>query len=104
MPHWPADRPARSYWNYYARPRGRTALWNDLEVWEFDHRGALVPAEMSRVQAALDLTAPHVEKQVIFQYPGLLCSPDFPAGLGGERAADLYEQYADYGHRLLAGR
>ena len=71
---------------------------------KFDHRRVLVPAEMSRVQAALELTAPHVEKQIIFQSPGLLCSPDFPVNLGGDRAVDLYELYAVYRRRLLTGR
>jgi hypothetical protein len=94
------DNP-RTYWNYYTRPRGRTAFWNDLEVWEFDHRGALIPAEMSRVQAQLELTAPFVDKQVIFQYPGLLCSPEAEVKVGGERAVELYEQYAAYRQRLL---
>jgi hypothetical protein len=99
----PPDASPKSFWNYYTRRRGRTAIWNDLEVWEFDHRGALIPAEMSRVQSQLELTAPYVEKQIIFQYPGLLCHPDFPVKVGGERAVELYEQYAAYRENLLNG-
>lgn len=92
----PADAVKPSYWYHYNRLRGRTALWNDLEIWEFDHRRGLLPTELSRVVSQLDLTAPYVEKQIIYQYPGLMCHPDHPAKVGGERAVTLYEGYALY--------
>lgn len=98
----PADSKEPGYWNYYTRPRGRTALWNDLEVWEFDHRLSLHPTELARVVSQLDLTAPYVEKQIIFQYPGLMCHPDHPVKVGGERAVTLYEEYAVYREHLIA--
>ena len=89
------------YWNYYTRKRGRTAIWNDLEIWEFDSHGRLFPTELSRIVAQLDLTAPYVEKQIIYQYPGLMCHPDHSLHVGGERAATLYEDYARYRESLL---
>lgn len=92
------------YWNYYTRSRGRTALWNDLEVWEFDHRFALYPTELARLDAQLTLTAPYVEKQIIYQYPGFLCHPDSPVQVGGERAVTLYEAYAGYRADVLSGK
>ncbi len=91
-------------WNFYLRDRGRTALWNDLELWEFDHRKELLPTELSRVVAQLELTAPYVDKQIIYQYPGLMHHPDHPVKVGGERAATLYENYALYRQAVLDGR
>ena len=96
---WESGNP----WNQYVRPRGRTRLWNDLEIWEFDHRGVLQPAEFSRITAQLDLTAPFVEKQIIYQYPGLMHNPCHPVPVGGERAATLYENYAIYREARLSG-
>ena len=96
---WESGNP----WNQYVRPRGRTRLWNDLEIWEFDHRGVLQPAEFSRITAQLDLTAPFVEKQIIYQYPGLMHNPRHPVPVGGERAATLYENYAIYREAMLNG-
>jgi hypothetical protein len=98
---WQDPKKPTTFWNYYTRPRGRTKLWNDLEIWEFDHRGAVIPGEMSRIQSQLELSAPFVDKQTIFQYPGLMCHPDAPVKVGGERAVELYEQYAAYRQRLL---
>jgi hypothetical protein len=100
----PQNSPSPGYWNYYTRSRGRTALWNDLEVWEFDHRRELLSAETARVISQLDLTAPYVDKQIIFQYPGLMHNPDHPIPLGGERARTLYEGYYIYRQDLLAGK
>lgn len=90
-------------WNCYFRARGRTALWNDLEIWEFDHRKSLHPTELSRVVAQLERSAPFVDKQIIYQYPGLMHHPDHPVHVGGERAATLYESYALYRESVLNG-
>lgn len=98
----PADAEKPGYWNYYTRPRGRTALWNDLEIWEFDHRLSLHPTELSRVVSQLELTAPYVDKQIIYQYPGFMCHPDHPVKVGGERAVTLYEEYAAWRAKLLS--
>ncbi len=86
---------------HYRRSRGRTAIWNDLEIWEFDRDGALMPTEMSRIAAQLELTAPYVDKQIIYQYPGLMHNPAHPVRLGGERAATLYEAYVYYREMVL---
>ena len=83
-------------WYCYARKKGRTALWNDLEIWEFDHKKRLYPAEFSRIVSQLDRTAPYVDKQIIYQYPGLMHNPAHPVRVGGERAALLFEQYKAY--------
>lgn len=99
----PADD-VKSFWHYYHRARGRTAIWNDLEVWEFDHRLSLHACEFSRMVSQLRLTAPYVEKQIIYQYPGLMCHPDHPIKAGGERAVTLYEEYALYREAVLKGR
>ena len=97
----PADAKDPIYWNYYTRPRGRTAIWNDLEIWEMDARHALYPTELARIDSQLTLTAPYVDKQVIYQYPGLMCHPDFPVKVGGERAVTLYEAYTQYREKVL---
>ena len=99
----PADAAKPGYWNYYTRTRGRTALWNDLEIWEVDPRGAIYPTELARIDSQLTLTAPFVEKQIIFQYPGFMCHPDHPVQVGGERAVTLYEAYAVYRDNVLKG-
>ena len=99
-----ADQENIDHWNCYFRDRGRTALWNDLEIWEFDHREALHPTELSRVVAQLERTAPFVDKQIIYQYPGLMHHPDHPAHVGGERASTLYEGYALYRESVLNGK
>ncbi len=99
-----AEKKSLSYWNCYFRERGRTAIWNDVEIWEMDHRLSLIPTEISRVAAQLELTAPFVEKQIIYQYPGLMQHPDHPVKVGGERAITLYEDYANYRQAVLAGR
>jgi len=96
----PADTKI-GYWNLYTRPRGRTAIWNDLEIWEFDSHLALYPTELSRIDSQLTLTAPYVEKQIIYQYPGFMCHPDNPVKVGGERAVTLYEAYAFYRQQVL---
>ena len=77
---------------------------NDLEIWEFDHREALHPTELSRVVAQLERTVPFVDKQIIYQYPGLMQHPDHPIPVGGERAITLYESYALYRDSVLQGR
>ena len=89
-------------WNFYKRKK-RTAFWNDLEIWEFDIHGALVPTEISRIMSQLELTAPYVDKQIIYQYPGLMHHPDHPIHVGGERAASLYEAYAQYYQDVCSG-
>ena len=61
-----------------------------------------MPTELSRLVAQLELTAPFVEKQLIYQYPGLMHHPDHPVHVGGERAATLYMDYAAYRDALLA--
>ena len=94
-----AEKPV--YWNYYTRARGRTALWNDVEIWEFDRRGALYPIELARIDSQLTLTAPYVDKQIVYQYPGFMCHPDNPDAVGGERARTLYEAYACYREGIL---
>lgn len=99
-----ADAKHPGYWNYYRRDRGRTAIWNDLEIWEMDHNKTLVPTEISRVVAQLELTAPFVEKQIIYQYPGLMQHPDHPIKVGGERAITLYEEYVLYRDAVLTGK
>ena len=99
-----AEKKSLCMWNTYFRERGRTAIWNDLEIWEFDSKLSLIPTEISRMAAQLDLTAPFVEKQIIYQYPGLMQHPDHPVKVGGERAITLYEDYANYRQAVIAGR
>ena len=99
-----ADAKSIDHWNCYFRPRGRTRLWNDLEIWEFDQREALHPTELSRLVAQLERTAPFVDKQIIYQYPGLMQHPDHPIHVGGERASTLYESYALYRDSVIKGR
>ncbi len=101
---WQDRAKADNYWNGYFRKRGRVALWNDLEVWEFNTRNELIPAEASRVVAQLEVSAPYVDKQIIYQYTGLMQNPARKRKCGGERAETLYEEYKYYRENLLAGK
>ncbi|MFA7232452.1 MAG: hypothetical protein WC071_14360, partial [Victivallaceae bacterium] len=62
------------------------------------------PTEIARLAAQLDLSAPYVDKQIIYQYPGLMQHPDHPVKVGGERAITLYEEYVIYRQAVLEGR
>lgn len=102
---WASDEQKNDkLWNCYLRKRGRTALWNDVEIWEFNHNKELLTAELSRIVAQLELTAPYVDKQIIYQYPGLMHHPHHRVKVGGERAATLYEDYAIYRQAVLENR
>ncbi len=89
-------------WNFYRRSK-RTAFWNDLEIWDIDINNALVPARMSRIMSQLALSAPFVDKQIMYQYVGLMHNPKHPVRIGGNAAAHLYEAYQEYRSRILAG-
>ncbi len=54
--------------------------------------------------AQIALTAPYVEKQITYQYPGLMHNPKRLVPVTGEKAAILYENYTLYREALLAGR
>lgn len=100
----PPEAKEINLWNYYTRKRGRTLLWNDLEIWEFDHKQRLVPTELSRIVAQLELSAPFVDKQIIYQYVGLMNSPRHPVQFFGDRASLLYEGYQLYRNAILKQR
>jgi len=50
--------------------------------------------------AQLNLTAPFVDKQIIYLYPGFLCHTDHSRHVGGQ-VATLYEDYAFYRNAKL---
>ena len=56
------------------------------------------------IDTQLRLTAPYVDKQVMYQYPGLMCHPDHPIHVGGERAVTLYETYVHDREQIRDGR
>ena len=78
------------------RRAGRSALWADIEMFEFagqTYRSALIPARMERIERQLEAVSPHVEKVLCYAYPGLLARPGSVAGCGNPDAETLYKDY-----------
>jgi uncharacterized protein DUF4434 len=88
---------------YYAGLRAahdkvpQCGLWADVEVFEFEgevYTSALLPAPFSRIQRQLQAVSPYVDLVLIYQYPGLMNSPDTKAFAGHASSTRLYEEYA----------
>nr|WP_283686590.1 DUF4434 domain-containing protein [Dysgonomonas sp. Marseille-Q5470] len=75
---------------------GRSRLWADLEVFEFEkdvYDSALISSSFDRVITQLEDISPFVENILIYQYVGLMSKPDSIAGAGHKRAEKLYVDY-----------
>ena len=75
----------------------QAGLWADIEVFEFQgavYTSALLPAPFSRVERQLKAVSPYVDLALIYQYLGLMNSPDTKAFAGHEGSTKLYEDYA----------
>ena len=87
---------------YYAGLRAvhdkvpRAKLWADVEVFQFQgavYTSALLPADFSRVERQLRAVSPYVDLVLIYQYLGLMNSPDTEAFAGHESSTALHEEY-----------
>ena len=87
---------------YYRRLReahdraGRSRLWADLEVFEFEgkvYQSALLPARINRIEQQLKAVSPWAEKVLCYAYPGLLARPGSIATYAGREPERLYAEY-----------
>lgn len=79
---------------------GRSALWADVEVFQFSgevYRSEAVPASSQRVIKQLEAVAPYVEKILIYQYIGLINKPDSKSFAGRPQSSQLYTGLMDSG-------
>lgn len=75
---------------------GRSALWADVEVFEFEgdvYTSPLLPAEFSRVEKQLEAVSPYVENILIYQYQGMMNKPNSTVFAGHESSTQLYQDY-----------
>ena len=57
-------------------------LWMDMEVFDFDHTGALIPRLIHGVIQSLDHYT-NFEETLCYQFPGLMTAPWISPRLGG---------------------
>ena len=73
----------------------KSRLWADVEVFRFEgqvYRSALLPAPSERVIKQLEAVSPYVEKILIYQYIGMLNTPDSKAHAGHPDSTKLYQE------------
>ncbi len=81
------------------RKAGRSRLWADMELFDFEgnvYDSPLVPAPIQRIVQQLQAVGPHVEEILAYQYQGMMNPPDSPAFCGHPDSAALYRAYAEY--------
>ena len=87
---------------YYAGLRkahdlaGRSRLWADMEIFRFEGRvygSALLSADLERICRQMEALSPHVEKIIVYAYPGMLSRPGSAAAYGNAGAEKLYSDY-----------
>ena len=75
---------------------GRSALWADMEVFEFEadvYRSALIPSDMERVEKQLKAVSPYVDVILCYQYLGMLNESSTNAYCGHPDSLKFYEDY-----------
>ncbi len=85
---------------------GRSALWADVEVFEFEgpiYTTPLHPAPIQRVIRQIEGIAPYVDRILIYQYPGIMSKPGTKARIGTPEATRLYTEYNSYRESFLKG-
>ncbi|MBR2287608.1 MAG: DUF4434 domain-containing protein [Clostridia bacterium] len=89
--------------SYYAGLRrahdraGRSRLWADMEIFRFEdkvYRSALLPADIGRIRAQMEAVSPHVDRILVYAYPGMMARPGSIAGYGEHTSPE--KLYADY--------
>ena len=75
---------------------GRSALWADMEVFEFEgdvYRSALYAAAMERIDRQIKSISPYVDEILIYQYLGMFNKPGTTAFCGHPGSIQLYNDY-----------
>lgn len=77
----------------------RTALWADVEIFEFEGRvyfSPLRPAPFERVRRQLEAVSPFVDRILVYQLQGMMNSPGSRAFAGHPDSAMLYQNYREW--------
>lgn len=77
---------------------GKSKIWADMEVFYFEDntKGALCPAEFSRVLKQMEDISPFVERISIYQYTGIINKPNSKASVGHPNSTKLYTDYMNW--------
>lgn len=90
---------------YYAALRqahdraGKSRLWADMEIFRFEgqvYHSALLPADMERIAKQIRSLSPHVEKILVYAYPGMMSRPGSSANYGTKSPEKLYKDYMEW--------
>lgn len=85
-------------YNVHAKA-GRSRLWADVEVFDFEgavYGSPLIPAGFDRVLTQLEDISPFVENILIYQYCGLMSKPGSIASFYSPKAEMLYMDYTNW--------
>ena len=76
---------------------GRSKLWADMEIFRFEgkvYASALLPADIDRIRRQMEALSPHVEKILVYAYPGMMARPGSIATYEGHASPEtLYNAY-----------
>jgi hypothetical protein len=82
-----------------AHARTRTAMWADLEIFEFEgavYESALLPARFERILRQMEAVSPWVDKILVYQYQGMMNKPGSRAFCGCSDSTRLYSEYMEW--------
>lgn len=79
----------------------KTHMWVDMEIFDMPFEDGLVPKSFENLKKEIE-SYNIVEQCYGYQYTGLLNHPNSAFNLGGERAKELYERYAEYYQNCLS--
>ena len=75
---------------------GRSALWADVELFEFTgkvYQSSLKSAPFERIEKQIQSVSPYVDEILVYQYQGMMNSPDSKAFCGHPDSLKLYNEY-----------
>lgn len=80
---------------------GRSALWADVETFEWDNGenkldSRLISTSWQRLKAQLAACSPYVDEILVFSFQGLLTNPNSIAYCGYAESARLYGEYINW--------
>ncbi|MBE6728480.1 MAG: DUF4434 domain-containing protein [Ruminococcaceae bacterium] len=82
---------------------GRSALWADMELFEFTgkvYQSALKAAPFERIERQIKSISPFVDEILVYQYQGMMNSPESKAFCGHPDSLKLYNDYKAWLEKL----